>query len=322
MDTVEYLIFLNKALSEEDLQQLKCLGVIKSIRISIHGWIIEVIIPRHFFINNAYLITKQKEVNKAMSEVIESIVALGYKIEKIETLRVDYPFTCIRDPQESFNSYRQIWEWFGSASELQKWSVKDTGCKKARETYTMHDTLKLGKSRNKIVIYDQHAKMKQKLSKSLFAKTLEEYPELENRSRIEVVQRHRQVYRGSYPSLKKIKNRSYEILEEVIFSKLELAKKETIEELTRKLISSRELKANCFRLGEFIRDNKMLIYDYEILRESIKNVYKESSAKKTYKRAKKILKELEEKEGVFYIGNFKRIEEMKKQLKKENRKKV
>ncbi|ADO82684.1 hypothetical protein [Ilyobacter polytropus] len=154
-------------------------------------------------------------------------------------------------------------------------------------------------------------------------KVLEDFGDLKERTRVEVsirLRKNRKNFKENM--LKEVKFRSFKYLDHIIFNNINKAKQKSILTLSNQLNKWRKEKGDSFRLNTFIEANKDIIYDYSLLREAIKNSYSNSqTAEKTYLKAKKYLLELEERDNTKYINNFKRIDDFKKQIKKEALKK-
>lgn len=318
MDTIDIKIFTDRDITMEDIEQLKSLKYINSVRLGKNGKILQVSFPRYFYLNNAYLITKEREVQEVIKDLIKNIEVLDYALEGVQSLREDYPFTFYRKNGETFSSYAQIWNLFSFCAEIEGWNDIPFG-KEDRKTYIMQDTSINGWSRKKISIYNPASKVLDKEGDKKSENTLKDYPNFEYRTRMEVSLRYRREldgYKGI--NLKEIKQKSFNIMEDTIFKNIDEAKEKAESELTKQLMFSREKNGKSFKMGEFIRDNKDSIYDYSILRSAIKKAYEnKNSYESACKKSKSILIELEKKFGIFYIGNWKRVGNIKKQLKKE-----
>jgi hypothetical protein len=322
-DTIDFKFQTSIPIEDLDLKTLKNLSFINKGSRMEQNLYLTLSFPRGYYHNNAKLIKYEEEVQKVLLSMIEGIESLGYEIEKIELMRVDYPFTYYRDPNENFNSHRQIYELFSLCAEEYGWKAKDIG-RGQKETCMLVDTLISGRSRNKITIYNQALRlMETGWNKDIYYKTLMDYPELPNRTRIEVSLRRRKVLKNLKDlKLKEIKELAYGTIEEIIFNQIPKVKDKLIAQLGERLKMERESKGNKFKLESFIlrEENKRLIIDFTIMREAINIAYKNNSSVSTIaRRAKKIIIEMEEKEGVFYISNLERIKKIERQLKKERR---
>ncbi|MGB6129211.1 MAG: hypothetical protein WBG30_10700, partial [Psychrilyobacter sp.] len=237
----------------------------------------------------------------------------GYKVE-VETLRIDYPFTFIRPGIETFESWGNVHKLLNLCALKYGLKFKEHPSSEGEEGYSTADNFFSHKI--KISIYNQALKLREKSKFNEYETTREKFNDLEQRTRIEVSNRLR--IKGSKLSLKNVKNKAYEVIEEVYFNNLDLVLNEKAEKLTKELNEARsETK---FRIEIFIKDNLSNIYDLDILKKAIKLSYKSpKSAEEVITKSKKILLKVEEKTGIFFIGNLKRVKELKKQLKKEKR---
>jgi len=318
LDTIDLKVLTNKEILEEDLEQLRELKMINGFKYGVHGKVFIVSFPRYFYYrSNAYLITKESEVQEVLKELKGSIKALGYQVEKEEILRGDYPFTHNRPGLETFKGWGQIWRFLGLCAEVQGWKYKEIGQDGEIETLIIQDTFRNKASKERIKIYNQALKLEVNGELEL---SLKEFPCLDTRSRIEVSQRiRREVKSFKRKILKEIKKTSYDLLEEIVFKSIPAAKERAIKELENLLKEWREEKGSTFRLSTFIEANKFKIYDFTILREAIKRIYPGGSYRTVSKRAKKCIEEMEKRDGVYYQGNLKRIEQLRKEIKKESK---
>jgi len=322
MDTINIRVQTDKVLNVEDIPRLKATKNINSIGIlKDKSCRLIISIPRTHYLSNAYLVTSEWEVQSALEYVKAELERLGYKIMRMEVTRVEYPFTYIRPVEESFNSHRQVFQLFSMCGDIYGYKAKDFGKGNRRENYLLRNSWIPGRSRSGISIYDQHLKINETERKLRTEKILKDYPDLPSRTRVEISMRYRKILKDrSSLRLNEVKKLSYKVIDEVIFKNIYEAIKLTTKTLTSALKKARVKQGNSFKLATFIRDHKELIFDYTLLREAIKKAYiNYEGAKYAYKAAKKELIKLEESEGVFYIGNLKRIENIKKQLKKESR---
>lgn len=316
MDTIDLKILTHREILEEDLEQLRELKMVNGFKYGVRGKIFIVSFPRYYFYkSNAYLITKEREVQKVLKELRDNIQGLGYQVEKEEILRGDYPFTHYRPNFETFKGWGQIWRFLGVCAEVQGWKHKEIGQDGDIETFIIQDTLRNKASKERIKIYNQALKLEVNGELEL---SLIEFPGIETRSRIEVSQRIRKdvkSFKGKV--LKEIKKSSYDLLEEVIFKNVPIAEERAVKELEKLLKEWREEKGSAFRLSVFIEANKFKIYDYVILREAIKRSYGKNSCWNITRRAKEYLLEIEGREGLYFLDNLKRLKELRKGIKKE-----
>ncbi|ADO82686.1 hypothetical protein [Ilyobacter polytropus] len=128
MDTIDLTITTNKKISDCDWEELRKIKNINAIRLKANNRVIVLSFPRYFYtLANAFLITKEKEVNEVLENLENTITRLGYNIESVLFLKIDYPFTHYRPATESFNSWKQIWAFIKLCSELGGWQYKGYG---------------------------------------------------------------------------------------------------------------------------------------------------------------------------------------------------
>lgn len=313
MDTSDLKIKTIPDLSKKDILKLRKEDYINRWTMGSDYNYVVLSIPKTYYKNNAYLVTKQAEVKRSMEQLKEIIENKGYQVE-IETLRIDYPFTFIRPGIETFESWDNIHRLLNLCGVKYGLNDKEYLSSKGKEGFCIADNFFNHKI--KISIYNQALKLREKGKFSEYETTIKKFNDLEQRTRIEVSNRLR--IKGAKLSLKNIKTKAYEVLEEIYFNNLDLVLNEKIEELTNNLNKAREKEK--FRIDKFIERNLKNIYDFEILKRAIKLSYENyHTIKSTITKSKKIILEIEEETGVFYVGNIKRVKELKKQLKKEKR---
>ncbi len=318
MDTVDLMVSTDKDILDFHWEQLRELKNINGIRFRKEGKIIILSFPRYFYYSsNTYLITKEDEVNEVLDNLVEAVELLGYEIIDICFLRIDYPFSFLRPEGESFESWKQIWAFIGVSSNISGWGCKSYSELEGAESYYFRNP----NSKIRLTIYDQALKVK---NSGRLERALKVFPDLKKRTRIEVsmkVRKNRQRFKGGI--LKEVKTRAMKALYKIIFRNIEEAKESSRLVITNLLKEWRKEKAHSFRVDTFIEANKHIIYDYVLLREAIISTYSNpKSAEAIYRKARKYLLELEERDGIKYFKNFKRLESLIKILEKEAIKKT
>ncbi|GLI57783.1 hypothetical protein PM10SUCC1_32970 [Propionigenium maris DSM 9537] len=324
MDTIDIKIKLSKELGAEEREALR-----KSRR-----WIhkvnkgrydtelmMVVSLPKYFHPTNSYLITKEvevKEVLVAVKKAITNIPDIKVKIEKATVIRVDYPFTYIMREQYNFNSYRNIMYILGGATDLVRSKNFEDTRSKEKETFYYCDNDHTRKASNKIIIYDQGKKIKDKdltPDKQDYDLALKDFPELERRMRIEVsLSTNIDI---NQLKLKKIKKEAYKFLERHLFND-ELIEN-YINEKVKNLVSLMRREGKYLKRGEFIERERPL--EYTQVRSAAKYHYDvEASKDKFLKITREVLRIREKRENIIILDCFKIIKDIKLSLKRERMK--
>lgn len=297
--------------------------------------------PRRFYLTNAWLIKDKKECLLAhrsiLIRIVDSIKASNLnecnEIKnflrenlKIYITRLDIAFTYLMEEEESFHSYHNVYEIFSKVHNLKPLKeVKKfySGDNKV-ETIYFYDSCNTSNYNKRIVMYNQAKKFNEFYANNLEILKIiyEGNPDLDRRIRMEVSKKIRRAgfawdkfpdfdifseYVGSYA----------EFLLDSLFEekKIEQIKENQIRILKERLFIER--KNYNFNYTNFILNNKHEIYDWDILRCAImESSSNENSGYQGTSTARKVLKDLEEKDGIIYFGVFKKIEDMRKVISK------
>lgn len=298
--------------------------------------------PRYFHSNNAYLVKSKEEclmvnkflANAIMNETRELNINLDHKYEvykylcdnlEISIIRVDVPFTYIMPEKHKFESYFNLYSFLEDVYKLEekKGGSKDIGKNLKKQTVYYYDTGDFRNYNRKITIYNQAEKIRSgKLSKEELELTYQQNPDLDSRMRIEVSKRVQRnpftlkqfaefdiysAYVGAYA----------EYLIDTLLNpeNVEKVKNQKLEELKKKLQISRT--SSDFNYGLFISMYRNSIYDWDILRQAIMDTSSnENTGYHGTSKAKKVLKELEEVDGIIYFDMFGTIEKIRKMISK------
>lgn len=297
--------------------------------------------PRRFYLTNAWLIKDKKECLLAhrsiLIRIVDSIKAsnlnecneiINFLKEnlKIYITRLDIAFTYLMEEEESFHSYYNVYEIFSKVHNLKTLNeVKKfySGDNKV-ETIYFYDSCNTSNYNKKIVMYNQAKKFNDYYANNpiMLEKIYKENPDLDRRIRMEVSKKIRRVgftwyqfqcfdvfseYVGPYAKF---------LLEKLFDKKaLKQIKENKIRILKERLFIERQ--NHNFNYTNFILNNKYEIYDWDILRCAImQSSSNKNSGYQGASIAKKVLKDLEEKEGIIYFGVFKKIENMRKMISK------
>ncbi len=317
MDTINLEVTLAKEINYEERKVLKSKRWIKSVRLKKDfTYLIGISFPQYFYATNAYLISRQSEIDKVVGELYTAIQELDNKIEEAIVTRVDYPFTYLMDEDRSFDSYRNIFEVLGKASNMSSVKSIEEVRKNNKETYTLADSPDIRRAKNKVVIYNQAKKLKDR-NEELYQESKKDFPDLDKRMRIEASLTVEEKLKRL--DLKKVKKEAYAFVEEKVFNEDTIDEFLTFEgeRLGKKLIQKRGDKN--FRHREFIYKENPLSYD--VVKIGAKKAYEVRRSKEDFcDSARQVLKEKSESENVIYFDIKKTVDKIKKHLKKERMK--
>lgn len=295
--------------------------------------------PRYFYFTNAYLISKKEEcleVNNHFitylrkwiieSTGINSMVYLNYFESNIgiKIIRVDTPFTYYMSAEETFYSYKNVYKILSNiyVYNNSKCNPKnyDRFLNNEIETLILADTPNVRAYNSKIVIYNQFNKMADFYQNNVntFDQIIKDYPDLQNRIRIEVSKR----IRRDYFSPEEFRTFSvFEYVYKFVDYALENMFNSTIlnivveqqkEKLKFLLLQEKQFNKN-FSYENFIYKYVEEIWDYDILRKAIMETStRSSSGYCACSNVSGILYEMEQKPDgrILFLGVIKRIHNM------------
>ncbi|MGL5935229.1 MAG: hypothetical protein ACRCZI_06360 [Cetobacterium sp.] len=303
--------------------------------------IVKLSFPRFYFENNAHLITTYKECKNVQKYFVRQLKEdkLLSKIKAIKITRVDIPFTYIMQKGKEFSDYTNVFKVLALAfnktyEETEVKSIVDT-LKKKEQTIIYADTATISSYNKKITIYNQMKNLNSKITEDIdMKKTLEKYPDLPRRMRIEMSKR----IKRKEMTLKKFAkyglfeeySKKYKIeLNKLLFDEklLDTVYKEEAENLAEILEEEKEYREDSFRYKNFISGYREDIYDYKILREALKIVIaKVKTRESAITEIRKELNIQEEKKGLIVIGIRDIVEDIadtiKRSFKGQRKKKV
>lgn len=298
--------------------------------------------PKYYSKTNAYLIKTREECIKAQicfnTKILASLdsKASKYGLKLIDWLRehitvkiirVDTPFTYLKEESEEFNSYRNIFQFLALVYNKvnKKSGIKSihTYLDETIETLTLADNPNVNSANKKVSIYNQNKKIKDCYGKkgNEFLENIEkEFPDLKNRIRIEASKRINRKEMNfieflGFDIYKEYVNEFLEyILENTLDKKmLEIVKEESIKKLAQEL--SIERSKNGFRIKDFILKHKEKILSFDVLRKAImKTSLNENSGYTLVKKAKKRIEELEKEKGIIYMDVEKKIQNIRERI--------
>lgn len=293
--------------------------------------IVKLSFPRFYFENNAYLIKTYVECAKVQRHFVKQLKEdkLLKKIKTIRVTRVDIPFTYIMDEDKEFHDYSNIFKILAFSftqqyPEVEAKSIVDT-IKKREQTVIYADTPTISAYNKKITIYNQMKNLDSKNRETIdIERTLEKYPELPRRMRIEMSKRIKRKEMtlkefGEYELFKEYLKKYKEELKELLFDEelLDRVYEEGIENLSEILKEEKEYRGDSFTYKKFISDYKEDIYDYKLLKGAVKNVVlKQKTRESAITEIRKELNIQEEKKGLIVIGVHDIVEEIADTIKK------
>ena len=188
MDTVDKILILGKPL---DCSQVKYIEEnikwISGLKYWDNKCSFTISFPKFFYpVNNAYLVETQKDVDQVLCEVTK--IFKNYDIQEAYTKRIDYPFTFNMPEGRTFNSYYELFRLVGIIrSENPAGNSKYYGSvlKDEKETIIFTNTTNTNNFSKRTMIYNQALKIRETRGSS-YESTLDRFPDLENRMRIEV----------------------------------------------------------------------------------------------------------------------------------------
>jgi hypothetical protein len=188
MDTVDVRLTLGRSLDTQKVKNIEEeIKWISRLKYWDNKCSFIISFPKFFYpINNAYLVETQREIDLVLNEV--SKIFENYKIEEAYTKRVDYPFTFIMPEGRTFNSYFELFRLVGIIrSENPAGNSKYYGSipKDEKETVIFTNTTNTNNFSKKVSIYNQALKIQESRASS-YDNTVEKFPYLERRMRIEV----------------------------------------------------------------------------------------------------------------------------------------
>lgn len=279
--------------------------------------IVKLSFPRFYFQNNAHLITTYEECAEVQKHFVEQLQEdkLLSKIKAIRVTRVDIPFTYLIEEGKNFYDYTNVFKVLALAftktyKEIEVKSIVDT-LKKREQTITYADTPTISGYNKKIIIYNQMKNLDSKNREPIdMERTLEKYPDLPRRMRIEMSKRIKRKEMtlkefGEYELFKEYLKKYKEELEEFLFDEelLDRVYEEGVENLSKILEEEKEYRGNSFTYKKFVSEYKEDIYDYKILRGAVKSViFNKKTRESAITEIRKELQSSEERKGLIVIG--------------------
>lgn len=242
--------------------------------------IVKISYPRFYYGNNSYLVKNSElcmTVNRHFCDSIR-LDNFYYEVTGVSLIRVDIPFTYIMRDTHCFWHYENIYKVFAMVytSKNKKSNPKmiSTILERRVETLNYSDTKVVGNYNSKIMVYDQYINLRDKLEDFQLNRTLECFPDLTQRIRLEVSKRVSRnpftldsffsydIYGEYYPKFKNY------LLENFLDSDIiEKFYNEHAFQLAEALRIGRTNSS--FKYEVFILNNIHKIFDYEIIRRAL-----------------------------------------------------
>lgn len=303
--------------------------------------IVKLSFPRFYFENNAHLITTYAECAEVQKHFVKQLKEdkLLSKIKAIRVTRVDIPFTYLIEEGKNFYDYTNVFKVLALAftktyKEIEVKSIVDT-LKKREQTIIYADTPTISAYNKKITIYNQMKNLDSKNREPIdMERTLEKYPDLPRRMRIEMSKRIKRKEMtlkefGKYELFKEYLKKYKRELKELLFDEelLDRVYEEGVENLSEILEEEKEYRGNSFTYKKFVSEYEGDIYDYKFLKGAVKNVVlKQKTRESAITEIRKELNIQEERKGLIVIGVHKIIEDIadtiKNSFKDQRKKKV
>ncbi|MDX8335107.1 hypothetical protein [Candidatus Cetobacterium colombiensis] len=293
--------------------------------------IVKLSFPRFYFENNAHLITTYAECAKVQKHFVKQLKEdkLLSKIKAIRVTRVDIPFTYLIEEGKNFYDYTNVFKVLALAftktyKEIEVKSIVDT-LKKREQTIIYADTPTISAYNKKITIYNQMKNLDSKNTELIdMERTLEKYPDLPRRMRIEMSKRIKRKEMtlkefGEYELFKEYLEKYKRELKKLLFDEelLDIVYEEGVENLSEIFEKEKEYRGNSFTYKKFVSDYKEDIYDYKFLKGAVENVIsKQKTRESAITEIRKELNIQEERKGLIVIGVRKIIEDIAKTVKK------
>ena len=242
MDTIDITLTLGRPLDEQKIKDIKeNINWISKLRCKENKYSFVISFPKFFYhLNNAYLVETQKDIDTVLHDVVK--IFENYHIQEAYTKRIDYPFTFYMPKERSFNSYFELFRLVGIIKkENPAGNSKYYGgiVKDEKETIIFTNTTNTNNFSKRVMIYNQALKIKESRESS-YENTMNQFPNLEKRMRIEVAfKKEINILNGKFLNLDlgKIKREYARYLKNEIFNKRNINEGITsqIENLTRYL---------------------------------------------------------------------------------------
>lgn len=330
MDTIEIALELTQGLDMEMIQRLRNAinGLVSScgftycqvIEISrVGNIIVKISYPRFYAGTNAYLITSRKECFGVQTHFVKNIIddiLWNNIILNIRLMRVDIPFTYHMTNIEEFNSYSNIYTIFAYVYDTKNKNARTKAyidlLNKDYETLIYSSNGKGGKDNNsKLEIYNQCLNLSNKLEGEFFDETLNTYPDLPYRIRLEVSKRIRlrHGYRGEEFAVLDIFGEYFEKYKNYILENtldpliIENLYNQWATALANNLKNQRAL--GNFSYEVFILQNQGIIYDYEIIRRAlVLGIDNINTRENAVTRVRKILNDNQNRTNIIVMDTY------------------
>lgn len=301
--------------------------------------------PRYFYANNAYLIKSVKEcltvnfnfINDLRNGIqlyeqqtygsTNNLLSWFDSNVSINLTRVDIAFTYLMQEIETFNGYKNIYKildkvyrYFNQKAIPKQFSVIETN---SVETLIFANGPKYKDANEKVIIYNQYQKFHDYYAEAypeIFYNTIENFPELQRRMRIEHSKRIRRKEFTPYEfgQLNILNDYLVQYCDYTLNNLFNMVVIDSIYrqqiELIKQLLQT-EKSYNNFNYQNFIHKYIEHIWDYDILRiaimESNPNV---NSAYKACSTVRDILTNYQEQTGIIFFGVWGKLKDIRETI--------
>jgi len=288
--------------------------------------------PRYFFGNNAYLVKTAeecKEVQRAFVNELRDRDSFR-DLKSIKLTRLDIPFTFLMLDGKDFSNYSNVFKIMGEVFIKNYEKVRPKAIcdliTSEKETIIFTDSPIPSAYNKKVIIYNQYLNLKGKFDNSSealtsreFQRTIEAFPDLKKRMRIEFSKRiERKAFTLREFERKDLFTHYLRAAQDFIFDKLldENFIEEVCEAQTDKLTKRLDNIDTRINYENFILNEFKDIYSYEILRSALSNtIANDNTFKNAVTKVKKILKKEEKYDGIIILDVASEIKEIRKLIK-------
>lgn len=330
MDTINIILNLNEELKSREIEEVEeyiektgyC-DVLRSY--GTRELNIRLSYPRYFSKTNAFLIKSADECFEVQEDFVRVLQSNPLtRNSTIRIVRADVPFTFIMDKGEEFYMYKNI---FKILAEVYSYEYPNSDpkrimsmLKEREETLIYSDNQDSRNYYQRVMIYDQWKKFRDKYSKNDFEQLCREFPNLIRRIRIEYsvrVSKNRSL--GREMSLNKFEE--FNIFNTYVPKAIDyvldnLLNEKHIDDILNDKTDEvekmffEEKKRGKIYYENFIYKNLDLIVDYSIIRQILNQIENIKTREGAIRVVRQILRRYEEKSGLIIMKTYHKIEKM------------
>lgn len=331
MDTINIILTLEEELSGREIDEVERLikntGYCDIIRTYNNTGSLDIRLsyPRYFSKTNAFLIRTADECFEVQEDFVKILKRNPLtRNSTIRLVRADVPFTFFMNKNEKFHMFKNIFRIFAEVYTYQNLTANPKKIldmlNEKEETLIYSDRADIKNYYQKIMIYNQWKKFRDKYNPKEFKKICEEFPDLSRRIRIEYsirVSKNRRlskemdleqfecfnIYNEFVPKaieyiLENILNE--EIIEQVLDDKMYELKEYFYNEKRNKRIDYKE----------FIYMYSDLIVDYCVIRKVLNHIENEKTREGGVTRVRCLIREFESKNEIIIMESYNIILDM------------